>query len=121
MPKVRSQAVEAVVRGLGEELYKRLVNDVPPHILAILLTNPDWLDEHLTEEKAGAFLDLEVSTLQSKRLNGTGPRFFRGSRRCVKYTRRELLAYQARHTVCSTSEPIGAGASQAQDQRKRTI
>ncbi len=121
MPKVSSQAVEAVVRGLGEELYKRLVNDVPPHILAILLAHPDWLDEHLTEEKAGAFLDLEVSTLQSKRLKGTGPRFFRGSRRCVKYTRRELLAYQARHTVCSTSELIGAGASRAQDQRKGGI
>ena len=75
--------------------------------LALIASDPDYLDRLLNEHEAAAFLDLKVATLRSWRCRGDGPKFFRPSGKCIKYTRRDLIAYKNAHTVSSTSELLG--------------
>lgn len=51
------------------------------------------LDQLIPEAQAADFLTLNIRTLQKWRTIGIGPRFVRVSSRCVRYRRRDLIAW----------------------------
>jgi predicted DNA-binding transcriptional regulator AlpA len=57
-------------------------------------------DAALNENQAAEFLACSVRTLQSWRARGAGPRYVKIGR-SVRYQRRQLVAFQASHTVGS--------------------
>jgi hypothetical protein len=67
---------------------------------------PTDLDAQMGERLAGKFLDLTPRFLQAGRVNGNGPKYIRVSARCVKYRKRDLIAWQESLLVSSTSEPV---------------
>jgi len=102
----------AIGDGLAEGLLQRVGKDLPPHVLVNLARDPDWLDRAVTEVEAAAFLAVKVSTLQAWRVRGGGPRFVRPSRRLIRYTRRDLLAWQLRNTATNTGQPLAGVGDQ---------
>jgi hypothetical protein len=62
------------------------------------------LDSLETERGAADFLSVTVRALQKWRGTGTGPKFIRISGRCVRYRRRDLIAWSEAHIKSSTSE-----------------
>lgn len=65
------------------------------------LTDPDAL---LDEVQAGAFLGLTPRALQAMRQRGGGPLFVRISSRCIRYRRRDLIAWTESRLARSTSD-----------------
>lgn len=57
---------------------------------AELQYDPDVLE---TESNASRLLEVKPRTLQEWRRTGRGPRFVRISHRCVRYRRRDLIAF----------------------------
>lgn len=108
--KLDETHLAAIGHSLAEGLLQRVGKDLPPHILVNLARDPDWLDRAVAEAEAAAFLGVKVSTLQAWRVRGGGPRFVRPSHRLIRYTRRDLLAWQLRNTATNTGQPLaGAG------------
>jgi hypothetical protein len=68
-------------------------------------------DAALSEYQAAEFLGLSVRTLQAWRVRGGGPRYLKIGR-AVRYQRRELVSYQRKHTIASTSENNSRGGTQ---------
>lgn len=64
---------------------------------------PADVDQLITETQAADFLGIAIRTLQKWRMNGTGPKFVRVSSRCVRYRRRELIAWADAHLKTSTA------------------
>lgn len=61
-------------------------------------------DELYVERQAAQFLKVSEKTLQYWRFTGSGPKFVRISKRCVRYRRRDLIDWIAQHLKASTSE-----------------
>jgi hypothetical protein len=81
----------------------------------------DYLEEGLTEQEAAAFLGLSVRFLQNRRTRGGGPKFVGISRRCVRYRRRDLIAWSDALSRAHTSETDAPGASQPKSTRRKRI
>lgn len=73
----------------------------------------DYLETLITEQEAAAFLGLSVRFLQNRRTRGGGPTFVGISRRCVRYRRRELIAWSNALSKAHTSEIGEPGVSEA--------
>ena len=58
----------------------------------------------LTEKQAAEYLQLTPRFMQSRRQIGTGPRFVRISRRCVRYRQQDLDEWLENRVKASTSE-----------------
>ncbi len=74
---------------------------------------PDDLDYWnclINEKAAAAYLGLTERAVQSMRQRGDGPRFFRLSSRCIRYTRALLKSYADARMRSSTSDPGEAAA-----------
>jgi hypothetical protein len=69
----------------------------------IALPTPADPDASCNEMQAALFLAVSVRTLQAWRVRGGGPRYVKIGR-TVRYQRRELVAFQQKNTVSSTSE-----------------
>jgi predicted DNA-binding transcriptional regulator AlpA len=65
------------------------------------------IDSALNENQAAEFLGLSTRTLQAWRVRGGGPRYCKIGR-SVRYSRRELIAFQQTHTFTSTTEADAA-------------
>lgn len=61
-------------------------------------------DELYVERQAAQLLKVSEKTLQYWRLTGNGPKFVRISKRCVRYRRRDLIAWIEQRLKASTSE-----------------
>jgi predicted DNA-binding transcriptional regulator AlpA len=66
-------------------------------------SSPD-LDALEMERQAAAFLGVTVRALQKWRVTGSGPRFVRISSRCIRYRRRDLIAWIEARLKSSTAE-----------------
>lgn len=66
--------------------------------------DPDYLDRLIDTEAAAAFLDLSPRTLESHRVTGRGPMAVYLSRRCVKYRRRDLIAWVNARVFSNTTK-----------------
>jgi hypothetical protein len=64
----------------------------------------DYLNALMTEREAAVFLGLSTRFLQNRRLRGGGPDPVAISRRCVRYRRRELIAWSNAHLQARASE-----------------
>ena len=69
---------------------------------------------YLTQREAAKFLRLSTRTLERYRIDGSGPRFVRTSRRGrILYARGELAAWAEARTFSNTSEADAADQSAA--------
>jgi hypothetical protein len=81
----------------------------------------DYLEEAITEQEAAAFLGLSVRFLQNRRTRGGGPLYAEISSRCVRYRRRDLIAWLDGLSRAHTSETRAPGGSAPKPRgRKRT-
>ena len=81
----------------------------------------DYLEQLLTEQEAAALLGLSVRFLQNRRTRGGGPLYVEISRRCVRYRRRDLIAWLDGLSRAHTSETRAPGGSAPKSPgRKRT-
>ena len=69
-------------------------------ILGKATFDPDALE---TERKASDFLGVTTRALQKWRATGTGPQFVRISGRCIRYRRRDLIAWVEARLKSSTA------------------
>lgn len=67
-------------------------------------SDPDFLDRGIPETEAAEFLGVSVRTLQKWRVVGGGPVFAKISRKLVRYSRRDLLAFTESCRRTSTSD-----------------
>ena len=65
------------------------------------ISDPDALS---TEREAADFLGVSTRALQKWRATGSGPQFVRISSRCVRYRRRDLIAWAENRLKSSTAE-----------------
>jgi predicted DNA-binding transcriptional regulator AlpA len=63
--------------------------------------DPDAL---VAERQAADFLGVTTRALQKWRATGAGPRYVRISSRCIRYRRRDLIAWAESHLRSSTAE-----------------
>lgn len=98
--------LQTIGRGFADGLARLLTPDIPQHVLLNLARDPDWLDRMVDETEAANFLAVRVSALQAWRTRGGGPHFVRPSGRLVRYCRRDLLAWQRKHTARTTGDKI---------------
>lgn len=70
-----------------------------------ILTDPDIL---LPELPAASLLGVTPRTLQAWRHRGGGPPFVKISSRCVRYRKRDLLAWAEARLESNTSQPAAA-------------
>lgn len=77
------------------------ISDAAHEPASKLLHDPDAL---ATEREAADFLGVTARALQKWRTTGNGPLFVHISSRCVRYRRRDLLAWSEAHLKSSTSE-----------------
>lgn len=63
----------------------------------------DDLDALFDENYAAAYLDVAVKTIRNWRTLGYGPEFVRQSARCIKYRKRDLIAWIELNKRSSTS------------------
>lgn len=70
-------------------------------LLEKCMFDPDAL---LNESAAAEFLGLTIRFLQSRRSKGESPPFIRISHRCIRYRRRDLIAWAEERKKNSTSE-----------------
>ncbi len=75
----------------------------------------DYLDALISEREAAAFLGLTARFLQNRRTRGGGPPFVGISRRCVRYRRRELIAWSNALSRAHTSETGTPGSARTED------
>ena len=66
-------------------------------------TDADWLDRLITEQEAAAFLGVSVRFMQNRRVRGGGPPYVRISGRCIRYRRRDLIAWANDNLEAHTS------------------
>lgn len=62
-------------------------------------------DALLSELAAAALLGISTRTLQAWRQRGGGPMFVRISSRCVRYRKRDLVAWSEARLKSNTSQP----------------
>ena len=62
-------------------------------------------DEKLGNEPSAKFIGMSPRTLEGMRLKGTGPRFFKISRKKIVYSKRQLREWLADRERRSTSDP----------------
>lgn len=91
-------------------------------------TERDYLDALISEQEAAAFLGLSVRFLQNRRTRGGGPTFVGISRRCVRYRRRELIAWSdglsrahTSQTVTTAADPVKAAEPDRADAPLRQL
>jgi predicted DNA-binding transcriptional regulator AlpA len=68
------------------------------------------LDDLLTTSETAHWLSLSTQWLEIGRCRGYGPPFVRVSPRCVRYRRRDVLAWLHQRTHARTSEYAGSEA-----------
>lgn len=73
--------------------------------------NPEYWDALINEREAAKFVCLSVRTLQALRVRGGGSRYVRVSARCIRYRRRDLIAWAESMTRVSTSD-VGTQAAE---------
>ena len=71
------------------------------------------------EAQTARLLGLSRKTLQKFRLTGEGPHFIRVSKRCIRYTLADIVAWQAARRVSSTSEPCPGNVSEPTRRARR--
>ena len=71
------------------------------------------------EKQTAKILNMSVKTLQKFRSTGEGPHFIRVSKRCVRYTLGDIVAWQAARRVSSTSEPCPGDVSEPTRRARR--
>ncbi len=64
------------------------------------------LDALVTERQAADFLGVTTRALQKWRATGAGPRYVRISSRCIRYRRRDLIAWAESRLRSSTAEQV---------------
>ncbi len=83
--------MQQLIAELGKAVEKSLTIPFDPEAL-------------MSEKKAAQFLSVSARFLQARRVRGDGPSFIRISARCVKYRKRDLIAWLDSMKVDSTSE-----------------
>ena len=73
------------------------------HDVSCLQSSPD-LDALLSEGQAATLLGVTPRALQAWRQRGGGPLFVRISSRCIRYRKRDLVAFAEARLRSSTSE-----------------
>lgn len=66
------------------------------------------LDALIGKEVAAVFLSIRPRTLDKWRVEGSGPKYVRISSRCIKYRRRDLIAWAEDRLRTSTSEVVSS-------------
>jgi hypothetical protein len=79
----------------------------------------DYLEQLLTEQEAAALLGLSVRFLQNRRTRGGGPLYVEISRRCVRYRRRDLIAWLDALSKPHTSATIAPDGQPAKSAGRR--
>jgi len=74
-------------------MEKQSKEEIPP--------DPESL---MNETAGGIFLGVTRRAMQQWRLKGTGPKYIRISSRCVRYRRRDLIAFADERLRSSTSD-----------------
>src|SRR5258708_39020029 len=96
----------------------QIPNSLIPDFSEILKSNPGWLDEAIDTEGASRITGRPISTLETLRVRGGGPRFVQQpASRAVRYRRRDLFEWLAAGVRSTTSgaksrrrpAPKGAG------------
>ena len=64
-------------------------------------------DRLMTSREAGQYLRLDARSLEGWRSRGYGPRYFRYSRRCVRYRQSDLDDWLEKHSVKALDEISG--------------
>lgn len=64
----------------------------------------DYWEGLISETEAARFIGLSIRFLQNKRVRGGGPLYVPISRRCVRYRRRDLIAWANERIEAHTSE-----------------
>jgi len=62
------------------------------------------MSELLTPEEAAKIMGRAVTTLQSMRSNGGGPKFIKVGHRTVRYKREDIMAWLEQRTFNNTTE-----------------
>ena len=78
----------------------------------------DYLETLITEQEAASFLGLSVRFLQNRRTRGGGPAYVGISRRCVRYRRRELIAWSNALSRAHTSATDAPGGQSPESARR---
>lgn len=71
--------------------------------------NPAWLDEAVATEEASQITGVPACTLATWRSRGGGPPFLKLGGRIVRYQRRALFAWMAKHSRTNTADRGGHG------------
>lgn len=75
-----------------------------PSLSDILADNPGWLEEAVNTRGASRLTGVPVTTLETWRSRGGGPRFLKLGAKTVRYQRRELLGWMARQQRANTAD-----------------
>lgn len=75
---------------------------IASRFISLVSQDPDAL---LNEAQAAELIGLTPRFLQARRQRGNGPLFVRVSDRCVRYRRKDLLAWSAERLKASTADP----------------
>jgi len=75
-----------------------------PSLSDILADNPGWLEEAVNTRGASRLTGVPVTTLETWRSRGGGPRFLKLGAKTVRYQRRELLRWMARQQRANTAD-----------------
>ena len=78
-----------------------------PTLSDILKTNPGWLDEAVATPEASRITGIPVTTLETWRSRGGGPRFLKLGNKCVRYQRRTLFEWMAKQSCRNTADAGG--------------
>src|SRR5919201_803353 len=82
-----------------ENALRDFINRLP------FLPHPPDPDALLPEAQSAELLGVTARALQAWRQRGGGPNFVRISSRCIRYRRRDLIAWAAARLRSSTSDP----------------
>jgi hypothetical protein len=85
------------------------VHSLPP-LSAILADNPGWLEEAVNTRAASRLTGVPVTTLETWRSRGGGPKFLKLGAKTVRYQRRELLTWMVRQQYANTADAVGEPA-----------
>ncbi len=85
-----------------------------PSLSDILAANPGWLEEAVNTRAASRLTGVPVTTLETWRSRGGGPRFLKLGAKSVRYQRRELLTWM---TLQQLTRTAGAGERSAHPDR----
>ncbi|MGE0184034.1 MAG: helix-turn-helix transcriptional regulator [Parvularculaceae bacterium] len=75
-----------------------------PSLSEILADNPGWLEEAVNTRAASRLTGVPVTTLETWRSRGGGPKFLKLGAKTVRYQRRELLKWMTRQQRANTAD-----------------